>query len=128
MAAALTIGTVARATGVAATTLRYYEQIGLLPAPARVGGQRRYDESVLARLEVIQLCKSAGFTLDEVQLLLADDAPGRPASRALAEAKLVEIDAQMASLARARAVIGWGMRCTCPSIDECSCGIHGAGP
>ncbi len=120
----LTIGEVARRTGVAATTLRYYEQIGLVSAPARLGGQRRYDDSVLTRLEVIRLCKSAGFALEEIQLLFADDAPGRPASRALAEAKLAEIDAQMESLARARAVIEWGMRCTCPSIDACTCGIH----
>lgn len=46
----LTIGEVARRSGVAATTLRYYEQIGLLPAPTRLGGQRRYDEAVLSRL------------------------------------------------------------------------------
>jgi DNA-binding transcriptional MerR regulator len=123
---ALTIGEVAREAGVAATTLRYYEQIGLLPPPARLGGRRRYDGSILARLEVIRLCKSAGFALEEIQLLFADDAPGRPASRALAEAKLAEIDDQMASLARARAVIEWGMSCTCPSIDACSCGIHPA--
>jgi len=122
--AGLTIGEVARRAGVAATTLRYYEQIGLVSAPARLGGQRRYDDSVLTRLEVIRLCKSAGFALEEIQLLFADDAPGRPVSRALAEAKLAEIDAQMESLARARAVIEWGMRCTCPSIDACTCGIH----
>jgi MerR family transcriptional regulator, redox-sensitive transcriptional activator SoxR len=128
MAATLTIGEVARQAGVAATTLRYYEQIGLVPAPARQGGQRRYDDSVLARLEVVRLCKSAGFALEEIQLLFADDAPGRPASRALAEAKLAEIDVQMESLARARAVIEWGMRCTCPSIDACTCGIHSALP
>lgn len=128
MAAALTIGEVAQEAGVAATTLRYYEKIGLLPAPRRVGGQRRYDDAVLARLEVIGLCKSAGFALEEIQVLFADDAPGRPASRALAEAKLAEIDAQMTSLARARAVIEWGMRCTCPSIDACTCGIHAALP
>ncbi|BBY00531.1 helix-turn-helix domain-containing protein [Mycobacterium seoulense] len=128
MAARLTIGEVARQAGVAATTLRYYEQIGLVPPPGRLGGQRRYDDSVLARLEVIRLCKSAGFALEEIQLLFADDAPGRPASRALAEAKLAEIDAQMESLARARAVIEWGMRCTCPSIDSCTCGIHTALP
>lgn len=128
MAARLTIGEVARQAGVAATTLRYYEQIGLVAAPARLGGQRRYDDSVLTRLEVIRLCKSAGFALEEIQLLFADDAPGRPASRALAEAKLAEIDAQMESLARARAVIEWGMRCTCPSIDACTCGIHTALP
>ena len=124
MAAGRTIGKVAEETGVAATTLRYYEQVGLVPAPARVGGQRRYDDSVLARLEVIGLCKSAGFTLDEIQVLFADDAPGRPASKALAEAKLSEIDARIESLTRARAVIEWGMRCTCPSIDTCTCGIH----
>ena len=124
MAVGLTIGKVAAETGVAATTLRYYEQVGLLPAPARLGGQRRYDASVLPRLEVIALCKSAGFTLDEIQVLFADDAPGRPASKALAEAKLSEIDAHIESLRRARAVIEWGMRCTCPSIDACSCGIH----
>lgn len=123
-----TIGEVAREAGVAATTLRYYEQIGLVPAPARLGGQRRYDGAILARLEVIRLCKSAGFALEEIQLLFADDAPGRPISRALAEAKLAEIDARMASLARARAVIEWGMRCTCPSIDACTCGIHSALP
>ncbi len=124
MAPSLTIGEVARQAGVAATALRYYEQIGLVPEPARLGGQRRYDDTILARLEVIALCKAAGFSLEEIQLLFADDAPGRPVSRALAEAKLAEIDAQIESLARARAVIEWGMRCTCPSIDACTCGIH----
>lgn len=128
MAGGRTIGEISRQTGVAATTLRYYEQIGLVPEPTRRGGQRRYDDSILSRLKVIALCKSAGFSLDEIQLLFADDAPGRPASRALAEAKLAEIDAQLESLARARAVIEWGMRCTCPSIDACTCGIHTAPP
>ena len=94
-------------------------------SPARVGGQRRYDGSIVARLDVIRLCKAAGFALDEIQLLFADDAPGRPASRALAETKLAEIDARIAELQRAREIIEWGMRCTCPSIDDCTCGIHG---
>ncbi|OBI33804.1 helix-turn-helix domain-containing protein [Mycolicibacter sinensis] len=124
MSGRLTIGEVARRSGVAATTLRYYEQIGLVAPPARAGGQRRYDEAVLARLEIIGLCKSAGFALDEIQLLFADDVPGRPASRALAQVKLAEIDAQLESLSRARAVIEWGMQCTCPSIDACTCGNH----
>src|ERR1700758_677554 len=84
--AGLTIGEVSRRAGVAATTLRYYEQIGLIPAPARLGGQRRYDGSVLTRLEVIRLCKSAGVALEEIQALFAAAAPGRPASPALAEA------------------------------------------
>lgn len=124
MSNSLTIGDISRRSGVAATTLRYYEQVGLLAPPVRVGGQRRYDAAVLARLEIIGLCKSAGFALADIRLLFADDKPGRPASRALAQAKLAEIDTRLESLARARGVIEWGMRCTCPSIDACSCGIH----
>jgi len=128
MAATLTIGELALQADVAATTLRYYERIGLLRSPARVGGQRRYDDSIVARLDLIRLCKTAGFALDEIQLLFADDAPGRPASRALAEAKMAEVDARIAELQRAREIIEWGMRCTCPSIDDCTCGIHTAKP
>ncbi|NKZ09847.1 MerR family transcriptional regulator [Mycolicibacterium septicum DSM 44393] len=124
MGTTLTIGDVTQRTGVAQTALRYYEQVGLLPAPERVGGQRRYQESVLMRLEVIRLCKTAGFSLTEIGLLLKDDTPGRPVARELAQSKLAEIDAQMEALARARAVIEWGMRCTCPSIELCTCGIH----
>ena len=128
MAAELTIGQLSRRGGIGPTTLRYYEKIGLLPGPARVGGQRRYDESVLSRLEVIVMCKIAGFTLDEITVLFADDVPGRPASRALAQAKLGEIDARIAALVDAKRVIEWGMACTCPSIDACTCGVHGAKP
>ncbi|GAB3227500.1 MerR family transcriptional regulator [Mycolicibacterium hippocampi] len=119
-----TIGDIARRARIAPTTLRYYEKLGLITPSARVGGQRRYDDSVLTRLEVIRLCKSAGFTLAEIQVLYADEMPGRPASRALAEAKLIEIDARMAELAMARKTVEWGMRCTCPSIDACTCGVH----
>lgn len=128
MVSALTIGDVARRSDVPPTTLRYYEQIGLLAPPARIGGQRRYDESVLARLEVIRMCKLAGFSLEEMVLLFTDDTPGRLASRALAEAKLAEIDARIASLVGARQVIEWGMACTCPTISDCECGIHKAKP
>ena len=111
MSTALTIGEVARRTDIAATTLRYYEKIGLLAEPSRAGGQRRYDDDVLTRLEVIGLCKAAGFSLDEIAALLNDDEPGRPASRELAQAKLADIDAQMAMLARAREIIEWAMAC-----------------
>lgn len=124
MGATLTIGDVTQRSGIAQTALRYYEQVGLLPAPHRVGGQRRYQESVLMRLEVIRLCKTAGFSLTEIALLLKDDTPGRPLARKLAQTKLAEIDEQLKSLARARAIIEWGMRCTCPSIELCTCGIH----
>ncbi|MDT5150699.1 MAG: hypothetical protein QOI01_2432 [Mycobacterium sp.] len=120
----LPIGEVVERSGLAATTLRFYEQEGLLSTPDRVGGRRRYDESVLTRLEVIGLCKAAGFSLDEIWILLTDDDPGRPASRSLAEAKLTDIDAQMTALVRAREIIEWAMNCPCSSVDACDCGTE----
>jgi DNA-binding transcriptional MerR regulator len=77
---------------------------------------------VLTRLEVIGLCKAAGFSLEEIRVLLTDDAAGRPASRSLAEAKLSDIDAQMATLVRAREIIEWAMNCSCSSVELCDCG------
>lgn len=123
MAATLTIGEVSHRAGVAQTALRYYEQVGLLPAPERVGGRRRYQESILLRLEVIRACKAAGFALEEITVLMGDDLPGKPVARALAEAKLSEIDAQMETLERAKEIIRWGMSCECPSMDNCTCGL-----
>jgi DNA-binding transcriptional MerR regulator len=115
------IGVVAERSGVAATTLRFYESAGLLSAPGRIGGRRRYDQDVFHRLEVIGLCKAAGFSLEEIRVLLDDDSPGRAASRSLAEAKLTDVDAQMATLVRARGIIECAMRCTCPSVESCAC-------
>ena len=121
---AFSIGLVAARSGVSATTLRFYESEGLLSAPGRIGGRRRYDEGVFHRLEVIGLCKAAGFSLDEIRVLLADDSPGRAASRSLAEAKLVDVDAQMATLVRAREIIECAMQCACPSVDACACAVE----
>jgi DNA-binding transcriptional MerR regulator len=122
--AKLSIGEVARRSGVAATTLRYYEDSGLLRPPTRVAGRRRYDKSVMTRLEVIGCCKTAGFSLDEIRVLLTDAEPGRPVSRSLAKAKLTDIDAQMATLHRAREIIEWAMACPCASVDACDCGTQ----
>lgn len=117
----LSIGRVAERSGVAATTLRFYEAEGLLSAPGRVGGRRRYDEGVFTRLEVIGLCKAAGFTLEEIRVLLSDDSPGRSASRTLAEAKLADVDAQMATLVRAREIIEWAMDCPGEPLSGLPC-------
>src|SRR2546429_2714974 len=66
----LAIGEVARAAGVQASAIRYYERRGLLPAPARSGGKRRYDARVLQRLRVIEVAKQAGFSLRQIRRLL----------------------------------------------------------
>lgn len=91
----LTIGEVAQRAGLAASTLRYYESIGLLPPPQRSSGQRRYGTDVLQVLAVIQLAKEANFTLDEIHTLLNDSsAQTKPSQRwkALARRKLHEVE------------------------------------
>jgi MerR family redox-sensitive transcriptional activator SoxR len=118
MDATLTIGEVARRAGLRASTIRYYESLGVLPEPAREAGRRRYTEDVVRRLEVIAVAKRAGFTLDEARALLASDAPSDEL-RALAERKLPEVDAL---IARTRAMRQWlavAAECGCASLDDC---------
>ena len=63
----LTIGEVARRTGVEASALRYYEKQGVLPPARRAGGQRRYDEQAVRMVLVLRFAQQAGFTLKRSQ-------------------------------------------------------------
>lgn len=70
-AGGLTIGALAKAAGVTTPTIRYYEEIGLLPRPGRTaGGQRSYDSSNLNRLTFIRQCRDFGFSIDHVRVLI----------------------------------------------------------
>jgi len=78
MAQALTIGQIARAAGVAARTIRYYEQVGVLPAPRRTAaGYRQYDQLSLHRLRFIGRARSLGLPLRDLKTLIAT-LDGRP--------------------------------------------------
>jgi len=67
----LSIGELAKATGVKVVTIRYYEQIKIMPAPSRTeGNYRRYGQQQLHRLQFIRRCRDLGFTLDHVRDLL----------------------------------------------------------
>jgi MerR family transcriptional regulator, redox-sensitive transcriptional activator SoxR len=118
-----TIGEIASRAGVAASAIRYYESIGLLPEPERESGQRRYDDSVLGRLAFIGVAQSAGFKLPEIKELVGeiDDGSGMSASmRVLSARKLDEVEEL---LLRTRAMKGWlevAKECGCASPDECS--------
>jgi MerR family redox-sensitive transcriptional activator SoxR len=59
----LAIGELARRAGVSASAVRYYEELGLLPEPARISGQRRYPESAARLVAAILLYSDAGFTV-----------------------------------------------------------------
>ncbi len=75
----LAIGTLAKRTGTKVQTIRYYEQIGLLPEPGRTeGGQRRYGDEDLDRLAFIRHARQLGFTLEAIRELLdLSDNPSR---------------------------------------------------
>ena len=118
----LTIGEVARASGKAASAIRYYEEIGLLPEPVRVSGRRRYPPEVVRTLAVIETSQRAGLNLPEVRLLL-ESTPGDSAAierlRDVAERKLPEL---AALIERTELVKGWlecAVRCECPTLDDC---------
>jgi DNA-binding transcriptional MerR regulator len=110
----LTIGELARRAGVTTSALRYYEELGLLPAPARISGQRRYPESAARLVGAILLYSDAGFTLAEQKALL-----GTPGWKQLAQRKLAELDEQIARAQAAREAIRHGLRCPHEDITQC---------
>lgn len=67
----LSIGRLSKRTGCNIETIRYYERIGILPAPPRsAGGHRLYDDGHLKRLSFVRRCRELGFTLEDVRVLL----------------------------------------------------------
>ena len=115
----LSIGDLTRQSGVPASTIRYYEHIGLLPDPERESGRRRYQADMLIRLAVIKLARETGFALDEIKLLLAGPDPGHVRWRELAEAKLLELDAAITRLKGMRQLLEQTRACGCLDLEEC---------
>lgn len=68
--AGLSIGQLAARAELNASTLRYYESVGLLPSPERKNGQRRYDEGLLDRINFIKIAQQTGFSIQEITVLL----------------------------------------------------------
>jgi MerR family transcriptional regulator, redox-sensitive transcriptional activator SoxR len=117
----LTIGQVASRAGLRVSAIRYYESRGLLPKASRIGGKRVYETSVLERLAIIELAKTAGFHLDEICATLSPDGNVRPAARwqALARTKEPELDAEMKRLLITKYVLTRMSACSCVSLEEC---------
>jgi MerR family redox-sensitive transcriptional activator SoxR len=118
----LTIGQVAQRAGVNTSHIRYYEDVGVLPAAARVSGHRRYSEDVVHRLSIIDVAQRAGLTLEEIRGLTGPESRGAHAGeriRELADRKLPDIDAL---IERAEAVRRWltvASACDCATVDVC---------
>lgn len=117
------IGEVAQKTGLAPSTIRYYESIGLLPIPRRVNGRRRFNEEVIQQLTVIQAAQNARWSLAEIKELLH----GFPNHASLmmrwkerAPKKIRELDAIIEQTQRLKQTLEESMGCTCKDLDECT--------
>ncbi|MFZ5708418.1 MAG: MerR family transcriptional regulator [Pseudomonadota bacterium] len=103
----LTIGKLGTEAGVKIPTIRYYEQIGLMPGAERsAGNQRLYDRRALERLAFIRHARALGFTLEAIRDLLSlSDRPDQPctAADAIARAQLAEVESRLARLTALKA-------------------------
>ena len=119
----LTIGDVARRSGVAASALRYYDERGLIESERAGSGHRRYPRRVLRRIAFIVFAQRIGLTLDEIGEELAklppDRAPARGDWERLSSTWTHRIDDRIAELERLRAGLTECIGCGCLSLDRC---------
>ena len=124
------IGELARQTGLRASALRYYEDLGLLPAPVRHSGRRLYGEEALDRIAFIQFAQACGFRLDEIAVLLGSAGDRTPVSarwQRLAKTKLVEMDALIARAEGMKQFLHNALHCRCVGADACGRLVRAAG-
>ena len=106
----LKIGEVARLSGIGIEALRFYERSGLLGRPGRTqSGYRAYDQAVLQRLDFIKRAQVLGFSLDEINRIIADKQAGRSPClevRNIVRHRLEELDERMKEMRRYRRELG----------------------
>ena len=112
------INEVARASGLPASTLRYYEEKGLIASVGRRGLRRTFEPRVVERLALIALGRAAGFSLEEIARIFGPD--GRPAiDRQLLAGKADQLDRTIRRLSTMRDGLRHAAACTAPSHMEC---------
>jgi MerR family redox-sensitive transcriptional activator SoxR len=123
MSTLLTIGEVARRSGVAASALRYYDELGLIASERAGSGHRRYRRPVLRRIAFIVFAQRVGLTLEEIGAELAklppDRAPTRRDWSRLSRGWSARIDQRIAELERLKAGLTECIGCGCLSLERC---------
>ena len=120
----LSIGTLGQRTGTKVQTIRYYEQIGLMPEPGRTeGGQRRYGAVELDRLAFIRHARQLGFSLEAIRELLdLSDSPERSCAQvdAVAQRQLKAVEVRIARLEALRTELSRMIReCNADRVADC---------
>jgi MerR family transcriptional regulator, redox-sensitive transcriptional activator SoxR len=119
----MTIGDVASKTGLAASTLRFYEKEQLLRKPARISGRRVYDDSIFSNLRLIQMTLESGFSVREARLLISgftDKVSPSKRWRSLANKKLKDVRTKIDSLRHAEQLLSRAVSCDCLNLDQCA--------
>lgn len=119
----LTIGAVARQAGLTTSAIRYYESAGLLPAPLRVRGQRRYSLDVFVRLAIIRAGRELGFSIADLRELFRefpDDITASARWHRVAERKLAQLDELISRSERVRSELRDTLECGCETFAGCS--------
>ena len=115
----LDISEVVQRSGVPASTLRFYEEKGLISSIGRRGLRRLFHPDVLEQLALIALARAAAFSLDEITLMFTPD--GRPRiDRQMLAAKAEELDKTIRKLAAMRDSLRHAAACPAPSHTECA--------
>lgn len=121
--AALTVGDVARRSGVAVSTLHFYEAQGLIASTRSGGNQRRYSRDVLRRVALIRTAQRVGVSLADIRSALQTLPDGRTPTRAdwarLSASWREELDGRIAQLKKLRDTLDDCIGCGCLSIDRC---------
>jgi MerR family mercuric resistance operon transcriptional regulator len=108
MPSSMTIGELSRRTGCNIETIRYYERIGIIPAPPRRGTYRSFSDNDAARLGFVRRARELGFTLEQVRTLLTlakGDQSSCGEVRELAAVHLADVQARIADLLRMESVL-----------------------
>ncbi|MEL6405950.1 MAG: MerR family transcriptional regulator [Chloroflexota bacterium] len=114
------IGEVASKSGMPASTLRYYERIGLIDVPrSSSSGHRDYSEDIFQLLDIIKKAQRNGFSLAEIHTLLHSDEVFSQVWQRIARQKLLEIEQRIAKYESMRDSLQIGLVCDCISLETC---------
>jgi len=116
------IGELASRAGLNASAIRYYEKLGLVPAPYRASGQRRYTDDAVYRVLLIRFARDMDFSLEEIEIFMSGlnnkTLVGKLWKR-LAHSKIKQVDETVVRAKRLKSLLEHLLRCRCASLREC---------
>lgn len=116
-----TIGEVAKRTGLAASAIRYYESVGIVPKPYRHNGRRLYDDKWMNKLGFTLLTLEAGFSIAEIHKIMVKQQTDVPSQflKSLTDQKVDELNEQIKTIERTKTLLKMVSSCGCSSIEQC---------